>query len=68
MSFDISSPRSLGLLDSESELDELELLPPGRGPRGSTIPLGGLLSLDSIVIPLGFEPLPDHSLHGGGGR
>jgi hypothetical protein len=29
MSLDISFPRSLGLSDSESELEELELLPPG---------------------------------------
>jgi hypothetical protein len=68
MSLDISFPRSLGLSDSESELEELELLPPGGGPGGGTIPLGGLLSLDSVVLPLGIEPLPDRSLHGGGGR
>jgi hypothetical protein len=68
MSFDISFPRSLGLSDSESELEELELLPPGGGPGGGTTPPGGLLSLDSVVLPLGIEPLPDHSLHGGGGR
>jgi hypothetical protein len=43
MSFDISFPRSLGLLDSESELEELELLPPGGGPSGGTTLLGGLL-------------------------
>jgi hypothetical protein len=68
MSYDISFPRSLGLLDSESELEELELLPPGRGPGGGTTPPGGLLSLDSIVLPLGIEPLPDRSLGGRGGR
>jgi hypothetical protein len=68
MSLDISFPRSLGLSDSESELEELELLPPGRGPGGSTTLPGRLLSLDSIVLPLGIEPLPDRSLHGGGGR
>jgi hypothetical protein len=68
MSLDISFPRSLGLSDSESELEELELLPPGRGPRGSTILPGGLLSLDSVILPLGIEPLPDCALHGGGGR
>jgi hypothetical protein len=68
MSLDILFPRSLGLSDSESELEELELLPPGGGPGGGTIPLGGLLFLDSAVLPLGFEPLPDRSLHGGGGR
>jgi hypothetical protein len=71
MSFDISFPRSLGLSDSESELEELEeleLLPPGRGLGGGITPLGGLLSLDSIILPLGIEPLPDRSLHGGGGR
>jgi hypothetical protein len=68
MSFDISFPRSLGLSDSESELEELELLPLGRGPRGSTTLLGRLLSLDSVILPLGIEPRPDHLLHGGGGR
>jgi hypothetical protein len=68
MSFDISFPRSLGLSDSESELEELELLPPGGGPGGGATHLGGLLSLDSVVLPLGIEPLPDRSLHGGGGR
>jgi hypothetical protein len=71
MSFEISFPRSLGLLDSESELEELEeleLLPLGGGLGGGTTPLGGLLSLDSVVLPLGIEPLPDHSLRGGGGR
>jgi hypothetical protein len=67
MSFDILFPRSLGLLDSESELEELELLPPGRGPRGSTTLPGRLLSLDAFILPLGIEPLPDRSLHGGGG-
>jgi hypothetical protein len=68
MSFDISFPRSLGLSDSESELEELELLPPGGGPGGGITPPGGLLSLDSVVLPLGIEPLPDRSLRGGGGR
>jgi hypothetical protein len=68
MSFDISFPRSLGLSDSELELEELELLPPGGGPGGGTTPLGGLLSLDSIILPLGIQPLPDRLLHGGGGR
>jgi hypothetical protein len=68
MSLNISFPGSLGLSDAESELEELELLPLGGGPRGSTIPPGGLLSLDSIIPPLGIEPLPDRSLHGGGGR
>jgi hypothetical protein len=68
MHLDISFPRSLGQLDSKSELEELELLPPGGGPRGSTTLLGGLLSLDSVILPLGNEPRPDHSLHGGGGR
>jgi hypothetical protein len=68
MSHDISFPRSLGLSDSELELEELELLPPGRS-LGAGITLSGrLLSLDSIVLPLGIEPLPDHSLHDGGGR
>jgi hypothetical protein len=50
------------------ELEELELLRPGRGPGGGTTPPGGLLSLDSVILPLGIEPLPDHLLHGGGGR
>jgi hypothetical protein len=68
MSLDISFPRSLGLSDPQSELEELELLPPGRGPGGGTTPPGGLLSLDSVILPLGIEPLPDRSLHGGGGR
>jgi hypothetical protein len=68
MSFDISFPRSLGLSDSESELEELELLPPGRGPGGGTTPPGGLLSLDPVILPLGIEPLPECWLHGGGGR
>jgi hypothetical protein len=71
MSFDISFPRFLGLSDSESELEELEeleLLPPGVGLGGGTTPLGGLLSLDSIVLPLRIEPLPNRSLCGGGGR
>jgi hypothetical protein len=67
MSFDISFPRSLGLLDSESELEELELLPPGGGPGGGTTQ-GGLLSLDSVILPLGTKPLPDCLLCGGGGR
>jgi hypothetical protein len=52
MSFEISFPRSLGLLDSESELEELELLPPGGSLGGSIILLGRLLSLDSIILPL----------------
>jgi hypothetical protein len=68
MSPDISFPRSLGLSDSESEPEELELLPPGGGHGGSTILPGRLLSLDSVILPLGIEPLPDRSLHGGGGR
>jgi hypothetical protein len=68
MSFDILFPRSFGLLDSESELEELELLPAGRGPGGSITPLGRLLSLDSIVLPLVIEPQPDHSLYSRGGR
>jgi hypothetical protein len=71
MSFDISFPRFLGPSGSESELEELEeleLLPPGGGLGGGTTPLGGLLSLDSVVLVLGIEPLPDRSLHGGGGR
>jgi hypothetical protein len=68
MSFDILFPKSLGLSDSESELEKLELLPPGRGLRGGTIPVGGLLSLDSVILPLGIEPLPEYSLCGGGGR
>jgi hypothetical protein len=68
MSFDISFPRSLGLSDSESELEELELLTLGRGPGGGTTLLGGLLSLDSVILPLGIKPLPNHSLHSGGGR
>jgi hypothetical protein len=69
MSFDISFPRSLGLSGSESELEELEeleLLAPGGGLGGGITPLGGVLSLDSIVLPLGIDPLPDRSLHGGG--
>jgi hypothetical protein len=68
MSFDISFPRSLGLLDSGLELEELELLPPGGALQGSITPLGRLLSLDSIILPLRIEPLPDSSMHGGGGR
>jgi hypothetical protein len=68
MSFDISFPGSLGLSDSESELEELELLPLGGALGGSITLLGRLLSLDSIVLPLWIEPLPDHSLHGAGGR
>jgi hypothetical protein len=71
MSLDISFPRFLGPSDSESELEELEeleLLPPGGSLGGGTTPLGGLLSLDSVVLVLGIEPLPDRSLRGGGGR
>jgi hypothetical protein len=68
MSFDISFPRSLGPSDSESELEELELLPSGGGLGGGITPLGGLLPLDSVVLPLRIEPLPDRSLRGGGGR
>jgi hypothetical protein len=67
MSLDISFPRSLGTSGSESELEELELLPPGGGPGGGATLLGGLLPLDSVVLPLGIEPLPDCSLCGGGG-
>jgi hypothetical protein len=65
MSFDISFPRSLDLSDSESELEVLELLPLGGRPGGGTTPPGGLLSWDSIVLPLGIEPLPDYLLCGG---
>jgi hypothetical protein len=68
VSFHISFPRSFDLSDSESELEQLELLPPGGALGGSIALLGGLLSLDSVVLPLGIEPLPDRSLHGGGGR
>jgi hypothetical protein len=68
MSLDISFPRSLGLSDSESEPEELELLPPGVGPGGGTTLLGRLLSLDSVVLPLRSEPLPNLSLCGWGGR
>jgi hypothetical protein len=68
MSLDISFPRSLGPSNSELELEELELLPPGGGPGGGTTPLGGLLSLDSVILPLRIDPLPDYSLCGGGGR
>jgi hypothetical protein len=68
MSPDISFPRSLGLSDSESELEELELLPLGGALRGSITPLGRLLSLDSVVLPLGIEPQPNRLLHSGGGR
>jgi hypothetical protein len=68
MSLDISFPRSLGLLDSESELEELELLPLGGGPGGGTILPSRLLSLDSVILPLGIKPLPECLLHGGGGR
>lgn len=45
ITFDISCLRSLGQSDSESELDELELLPLGGGTRGGITPPGGLLSL-----------------------
>jgi hypothetical protein len=68
MSLDILFPRSLDLLDSELELEELELLPPGRALGGGITPLGGLLSLNSIILPRRIDPLPDYSLHGGGGR
>jgi hypothetical protein len=71
MSFDISFPRFLGPSDSESELgelEELELLPPGGGLGGGTTLLGRLLSLDSVILTLRIEPLPDRSLCGGGGR
>jgi hypothetical protein len=68
MSFNILFPRSLGLSDSESELGGLELLPPGGGPGGSTTPPGRLLSLDSVVLPLAIEPLPNRSLCGRQGR
>jgi hypothetical protein len=68
MSFDISFPRSLGLSESESELEELELLPPGGGPGGGITLPGGLLSLEPVILPLGIELLPDRSLRGGGGR
>jgi hypothetical protein len=68
MSFDISFLRSLGLSDSELDLEELELLPPGGAIGGSITPPGRLLSLDSVILPLGIEPLPDHSLCGRGGR
>jgi hypothetical protein len=68
MSLDISFPRSLGPSDSDSELEELELLLPRGGPGGSTTVLGRLLPLDSVVLPRRIEPLPDLSLHSGGGR
>jgi hypothetical protein len=68
MSLNISFPRSLGLSDSELELEELELLPPGRALGGSITLLGGLLSLDSVILPIRIEPLPDHLLYSGGGR
>jgi hypothetical protein len=68
MSLDISFPRSLGLSDSASELEELELLPPGGGPGGGATWLGWRLSLESVVLPLRIEPLPNHSLWGRGGR
>jgi hypothetical protein len=68
MSFDISFPRSFDLLDSESELEDLELYPLGRALAGSITLLGRLLSLDSIILPLGIEPLPDCLLHSRGGR
>jgi hypothetical protein len=68
MTFDISFPKSLDILDSESELEELELLLLGTGLGGSTTLLGRLLPLASIVLTLGIEPLPDYSLCGRGGR
>jgi hypothetical protein len=68
MSFDILFPRSFDLSGSELELEELELLPLGGALGVGITPLGGLLSLDSVVLPLGIEPLPDRSLRGGGGR
>jgi hypothetical protein len=68
MSLNISFLRFLGLLGSESDLDELELLPPSGGPSGGITLLGGLLSLDSVILPLWNEPLPNRLLHGGGGR
>jgi hypothetical protein len=57
MSLNILFPRSLDLSGSESELEELELLSPGGALGDGITPLGRLLSLDSIVLPLGIEPL-----------
>jgi hypothetical protein len=68
MSFDILFPRSFDLLVSKSELEELELRSPGRALRDSITPLGRLLSLDSIILALGIEPLPDYLLYGRGIR
>jgi hypothetical protein len=68
MSLDISSPSLVGLSESESELEELELLPSDGASGGGATPLSGLLPLDSVALDLAIEPLPDCVLHGHGGR
>jgi hypothetical protein len=64
MSLDISSPSLCGLSDSESELEELELLPLDEFPPYCLGPLGGLLPLKLMVLDHWIEPLPEHLLQG----
>jgi hypothetical protein len=68
MSPDISSPSLLGLLESESELEELMLLPPGESLPCCPLPLGGLLPLEPVVMDRWMEPLPDRALGAGSGN
>jgi hypothetical protein len=68
MSLDISSPSLCGLSDSESELEELELLPPDEFLPCCLGPLGGLLPLELVVLDRWIEPVPECSLRGCHGK
>jgi hypothetical protein len=67
MSFDISFPRSLGLSDSKSELEELELLPPGGGLGVVLLrQVGGYLwTLSFFPLELSLFPIARCVVEGG---